>query len=94
MRSKRLIVITGTILIICFGIFSAAQAKNISKDTGIIRIETPARAAGQKNVLQLRCEPISTVRFALIGLGHRGQGAIKRSYLLKFLISPAVTGIN
>lgn len=94
MRSKRLIVITGTILIICFGIFSDAQAKNKPKDTGIIRMETPARAAGQKNVLQLRCEPISTVRIAFIGLGHRGQGAIKRYMQLEGVEVVALCDIN
>ena len=40
--------------------------------------ETPPRPAGQENVLELRCEPIDTVRIAFIGLGMRGKGAVHR----------------
>jgi predicted dehydrogenase len=40
--------------------------------------ETPTRPAGQKDVLELRCEPIDTVRMAIIGLGMRGSGAVYR----------------
>ncbi len=43
---------------------------------------TPARPAGQRHVLELRAEPIDTVRIAIIGLGMRGQGAVYRlSYI-------------
>ncbi|MBP1676510.1 MAG: hypothetical protein H6Q20_1069 [Bacteroidetes bacterium] len=44
----------------------------------IIKTQTPPRPAGQKDVLQLRCEPIPTVRIAFIGLGMRGPGAVER----------------
>lgn len=40
--------------------------------------KTPDRPAGQKDVLELRCEPIDTVRMAIIGLGMRGSGAVYR----------------
>jgi hypothetical protein len=40
--------------------------------------ETPERPAGQTHVLELRAEPIDTVRIGLIGLGMRGQGAVHR----------------
>ncbi|MCB2196603.1 MAG: Gfo/Idh/MocA family oxidoreductase [Bacteroidetes bacterium] len=40
--------------------------------------ETPVRPAGQKDVLELRCDPIDTVRMAIIGLGMRGSGAVYR----------------
>ena len=40
--------------------------------------EVPERPAGQEHVLELRAEPIDTVRIALIGLGMRGMGAIRR----------------
>ena len=43
---------------------------------------TPSRPAGQTNVLELRTEPIDTVRIAIIGLGMRGQDAVARlSYI-------------
>jgi len=38
----------------------------------------PARADNQKDVIELRCEPIDTVRMAIIGLGMRGSGAVYR----------------
>jgi len=45
-------------------------------------VPTPARPAGQTHVLELRAEPIDTVRVAIIGLGMRGQGAVRRlSYI-------------
>lgn len=39
---------------------------------------TPERPAGQEDVIELRCEPIETVRMAIIGLGMRGSGAVYR----------------
>lgn len=43
---------------------------------------TPPRPAGQEHVLELRTEPLETVRVAIIGLGMRGQGAVRRlSYI-------------
>ena len=39
---------------------------------------TPERPAGQSHVLELRAEPIDTVHIAIIGLGMRGQGAVRR----------------
>lgn len=42
----------------------------------------PERPAGQTHVLELRADPIDTVRVAIIGLGMRGQGAVRRlSYI-------------
>jgi len=38
----------------------------------------PERPAGQQDVIELRCEPIDTVRMAIIGLGMRGSGAVYR----------------
>ncbi|HNS30627.1 MAG TPA: Gfo/Idh/MocA family oxidoreductase [Tenuifilaceae bacterium] len=43
---------------------------------------TPKRPSGQDNVLELRTEPLDTVRIAVIGLGMRGQEAVRRlSYI-------------
>ncbi len=39
---------------------------------------TPDRPAGQSHVLELRADPIDTVNIAIIGLGMRGQGAVRR----------------
>ncbi|MDX9695769.1 MAG: Gfo/Idh/MocA family oxidoreductase [Bacteroidales bacterium] len=44
--------------------------------------QIPERPVGQTHVLELRAEPIDTVRIAIIGLGMRGQGAVYRlSYI-------------
>ena len=43
-----------------------------------IEFPEPARPAGQQDVLQLKCDPIDTVRIAFIGVGTRGSGAVKR----------------
>lgn len=39
---------------------------------------TSPRAVGQTHVLELRTEPLDTVRIAIIGLGMRGIGAVHR----------------
>jgi predicted dehydrogenase len=44
----------------------------------MIKTFVPERPAGQKDVLQLRCAPVPTVRVAFIGLGMRGPGAVQR----------------
>ena len=46
--------------------------------SNIIKTNTPPRAAGQTDVLQLTCPPIDTVRVGFIGLGMRGPGAVHR----------------
>ncbi len=38
----------------------------------------PPREEGQTDVIELKCDPIETVRVAFIGLGMRGSGAIHR----------------
>lgn len=44
----------------------------------IIRVATPPRPVGQKDVLALRCDPIKTVRIGFVGLGARGTEAVRR----------------
>ncbi len=44
----------------------------------MITVPTPARAAGQSDVLALTCEKLDTVRVGFIGLGMRGPGAVHR----------------
>ena len=45
--------------------------------------EIPVREEGQKDVLELAVEPMETVRVGFIGLGMRGQGAIRRYTFLE-----------
>ena len=44
----------------------------------MIEFPEPARAKGQTDVLQVRCDPIPVVRVAFIGLGMRGSMAVER----------------
>ena len=43
----------------------------------------PPRPEGQSDVIELRCDPIDTVRVAFIGLGGRGKGALRRYTFLE-----------
>ena len=43
----------------------------------------PPRPEGQTDVIELRCDPIETVRVAFIGLGNRGKGAVRRFTFLE-----------
>ena len=63
------------ILLFAFCIISCCKKES---SVGIIKTPTPQRQAGQTDVLQLRCDPIPTVRVAFIGLGMRGPGAVNR----------------
>jgi len=49
----------------------------------IITFPEPPRAEGTTDVLELRCEPLDTVRIAFIGLGMRGSGAVYRYTFLE-----------
>lgn len=44
----------------------------------VIKTPAPVRPAGQTDVLELRTDPLPTVRIAFIGLGMRGPGAVQR----------------
>lgn len=48
------------------------------KQSLVISTPVPARPAGQTDVLQLKTDPLPTVRIAFIGLGMRGPGAVNR----------------
>ena len=45
---------------------------------GIIELKTPPRAPGQVSALQMKCDPIDTVRIAFVGVGGRGTSAVSR----------------
>ena len=49
-----------------------------SNEVGIIKVETPARPAGQENVLGLTVPAMDTVRVAFVGIGMRGSDAVAR----------------
>lgn len=54
---------------------SCTQTAEVSR---VISTPVPARVAGQTDVLELKVDPIPTVRVAFIGLGMRGPGAVDR----------------
>lgn len=60
----------------------SANAQSLSASTkwqwnkGKITIETPQRAAGQKDVLGLALPKMKTVRVGFVGLGMRGPSAV------------------
>ncbi len=45
---------------------------------GVIILDEPERVADQSSVLELRTEPLETVRVGFVGLGMRGPGAVER----------------
>src|SRR5574344_931361 len=64
------------ILTLVFVLTVSAVAQTTT--SGPVKLVTPPRPAGQKDVIELRCEPIKNVRVAVIGLGNRGIGAVYR----------------
>ncbi|MDR0892407.1 MAG: Gfo/Idh/MocA family oxidoreductase [Mediterranea sp.] len=51
---------------------------NVKVPYSPIKVETPARPAGQKDVINLVTPKLDTVRVGFIGLGMRGPGAVSR----------------
>ena len=49
-----------------------------SKEVGPIKVETPARPAGQENALGLTVPAMDTVRVGFVGVGMRGSSAVER----------------
>ena len=47
-------------------------------DGGTIVVETPPRPEGQQNVLGLTAPRLEVVRVGFVGLGMRGDGAVRR----------------
>ena len=60
------------------------QAQSLSPNTkthwekGTLKVETPARPAGQEHALGLTVKKLQTVRVGFVGLGMRGPGAVNR----------------
>lgn len=55
----------------------AVSCSTVNK-SGVIKVETPARPAGQENVLGLTVPAMDTVRVAFVGIGMRGSSAVER----------------
>ena len=56
----------------------------------VISTPQPSRTAGQTDVLGLACAPLDTVRIAVIGLGMRGEEAVRR---LSFIEGVRITAV-
>ena len=68
---------------IVFLFCSILAFQTIKGESSAFSFPVPQRAQGQKDVLQLRCEPIPVVRVAFIGVGMRGFEAVRRFVYLK-----------
>ena len=69
MKTAKFLLMAGMLL----AVLSCGQQTTLPLTTPI-----PARPAGATDVLGLRCDPIGTVRVAVIGLGMRGSDVPKR----------------
>ena len=57
---------------------SCTQQQKAQEAFAPIKVETPARPAGQEDVIKLVAHKNDTVRVGFIGLGMRGPGAVSR----------------
>ncbi len=76
---KKLVILLSVILIVIMGVTSCKETTNKNEKFQPLELfPEPARPAGQKDVLELRCAPIDTVHVGFIGLGNRGSWAVER----------------
>ena len=87
-------ILTGFFLLMTFGVLIGTTSCTKSNTPQMVKLEAPERPAGQDNVLQLRCDPIPTVRVAFIGLGSRGLEAVRRFMYLEGIEVVAICDIN
>ncbi|MDR0506297.1 MAG: Gfo/Idh/MocA family oxidoreductase [Dysgonamonadaceae bacterium] len=73
MKSSYIILLSLCLLLNTTVIFSKDK-----KSLPVIEVKTPKRPSNQTDVIQLRCDPLPTVRVGFIGLGMRGPGAVER----------------
>jgi len=76
MRSKILLLALFSIIFILPGLAQKTSGYKIVNCQ--IEFTEPQRQVGQTTALQLRCDPIPTVRIAFIGLGMRGSETLRR----------------
>src|SRR5574344_1861741 len=74
---KRFSILLLAAMITGAGCWAAAPKKQQAKMTPI-KVETPQRPAGQKDVLNLATPKLNVVRVGFIGLGMRGPSAVSR----------------
>lgn len=55
-----------------------AASCSSTKSVEIVKVDTPARPAGQENVLGLTVPAMDTVRVGFVGIGMRGSDAVER----------------
>jgi hypothetical protein len=79
MRKKFLVLLTilAILLISCENNSDPKLANDTLFKAQELFPESP-RPEGQKDVIELTCDPIDTIRIGFIGLGMRGSGAVKR----------------
>ena len=70
MRIRNILLAAATLVMVA--------ACNSGKTSGPIKVNVPARPAGQENVLGLTVPAMDTVRIGFIGLGARGPYAVER----------------
>ncbi len=87
-------ILAGFFLLMTFGVLIGTSSCAKSNTPQMVKLEAPERPAGQENVLQLRCDPIPTVRVAFIGLGSRGLEAVRRFMYLEGIEVIAICDIN
>ncbi len=75
-----IILIVTLLLVSCSNVETNTQTKIFQP---VELFPEPARPAGQKDVLELRNDPIDTVRIGFIGLGNRGEFAVRRYTKIK-----------
>lgn len=71
-----------SLFLLCLLFISCGQQK-VTERSSFIKTEVPTRPAGQSDVLELKTDPLPTVRVAFIGLGMRGPGAVDRMTHIK-----------
>lgn len=71
-----------SLFLLCLVFISCGQQK-VTERSSFIKTEVPTRPAGQSDVLELKTDPLPTVRIAFIGLGMRGPGAVDRMTHIK-----------
>ena len=68
-------------------IMGACTTTSVKSDASSLKAQElfpePPRPGGQTDVLELRCDPIETVRVAFIGVGSRGTSAVRRYTFLE-----------